>query len=258
MGFSCFLFAQETKSTREIKKQERQDRIDSLMKKEEEGALIFTKQNIFGAKLNTDGWAALFEHGKYKTLTTTNLWWLELGERKSPKEERKTVFLSNGLQVGNPFIYGKINNFYFLKVGIGQQRLIGGKGNKNGVAVSINYGAGFSAGYLKPYYLTVVDSVGNTSDIKYEESTAAIFTDPSAILGSAGFTKGFSEGEFVPGGHAKVGLRFDYGRYNKVVSAVEVGVNAEFYSKKIPIILNTPDKSFFFNAFVAIEFGGRN
>jgi len=244
-------------TAKEKSRQARQDRIDSLIKKEEEGALIFSKQYIFGAKLNTDGWAALYEHGKYKTINTTNLWWLEIGERKNPKEERKAVFLSNGLQVGNPFIYGKINNFYFLKLGVGQQRLIGGKGNKNGVAVSINYGGGISAGYLKPYYLTVSDSVGNVSDIKYGPATASIFTDPSAIIGSAGFTKGFSEGQFSPGAHAKIGLRFDYGRYNEVVSAIEVGINAEYYSKKMPIIITSSDKSFFFNAFAAIEFGGR-
>lgn len=244
-------------SSREKKKQERQDRIDSLIKKEEEGALIFSKQFLFGAKLNTDGWAAAYEHGKYKTLNTTNLWWVEIGERKNPKEERKTVFLSNGLQVGNPFVYGKINNFYFLKLGIGQQRLIGGKGNKNGVAVSLNYGGGITAGYLKPYFLTVADSIGNVSDIKYSESTASIFTDPSAIIGSAGFTKGFSEGTFSPGAHAKIGLRFDYGRYSEVVSAIEVGIYAEYYSKKMPIMISSTDKSFFFNAFIAIEFGGR-
>ena len=244
-------------TAKEKSRQARQDRIDSLIKKEEEGALIFSKQYIIGAKLNTDGWAALYEHGKYKTLNTTNLWWVEIGERKDPKEERKTVFLSNGLQVGNPFIFGKINNFYFLKLGFGQQKLIGGKGNKNGVAVSLNYGGGITAGYLKPYYITVGDSVGNISDIKYSPSTASIFTDPSVIIGSAGFTKGFSEGQFSPGAHAKIGLRFDYGRYNEVVSAIEVGINAEYYSKKMPIMVSSSDKSFFFNACAAIEFGSR-
>ena len=40
---------------------------------------------------------------------------------------------------------------------VGQQYLIGGKGNKNGVAVSAIYGGGLSLGYLKPYYLNVHD-----------------------------------------------------------------------------------------------------
>ena len=35
------------------------------------------------------------------------------------------------------------------------QKLIGGKGNKNGVAVSAIYGGGISAGLLKPYYLQI-------------------------------------------------------------------------------------------------------
>jgi len=36
-----------------------------------------------------------------------------------------------------------------------------------------------------------------------------------------------------------------------------VGVNAEYYTKKMPIMINNPDKQFFFNGYVAIEFGRR-
>jgi hypothetical protein len=247
-------------SERDKKKQERRDKINKLIKEEEEGALIYSKQSAFAFKLNTDGWGAFYEHGKYKTIKKTNLWWVEFGERKSQKEEKLTRVIGVFGLLGNPYIYGKQNNFYYLKLGLGQQLLIGGKGNKNGVAVSAVYGGGITMGYLKPYYLNVVDDENANIDIKYigaDSTTKAYFLDPSRINGASGFTKGFGEGKFVPGAYGRLAMRFDYGRFNEFLSAFEVGVNAEYYTKAMPILINNPEKRFFFNGYIAIEFGSR-
>lgn len=262
---ALFSFAQTNPSnkplTKEQKKQERQKHLNDLMKLYEEGSLVYAKQSAFGFKLNTDGWGVFYEHGKYKTITKTNLWWIEIGERKSQKEEKVTTGQDIGggfILVGNPYIFGKENNFYYLKAGVGQQYLIGGKGNKNGVAVSAIYGGGLSLGYLKPYYVNIQDpSSGTTYDIKYSDSTRTKFLDPNLITGSAGFTKGFGQGKFTPGIYGRLALRFDYGRYNEFLSALEVGINAEYYAKKMPIMVDNPAKQFFANGYIAIEFGKR-
>lgn len=256
---SVFAFSQEKKSSKEQKREERRQRINQLIREEEEGALVYSKQSAFGAKLSTDGYGIFYEHGKYKTIRQTSLWWLELGERKNPKEEKFTLTDQSGFfAVGNPYVFGKINNFYYLKLGVGQQRLIGGKGNKNGVAVTAIYGAGLSGGFLKPYYLTATDSTGgNAGDVKYSSSTDAVYRDPGVILGSAGFTKGLNEMKFTPGAHARFSLRFDYGRYNELLSAIEVGINAEYYAKDMQIMLDVPGKKFFFNSYIAVAFGKR-
>ena len=60
-----------------------------------------------------------------------------------------------------------------------------------------------------------------------------------------------------PGGFAKTALRFDFGRFNEVVSGIEVGVSAEFYSAKIPLMLYQKDKQFFYQGHIAIMFGQR-
>jgi hypothetical protein len=253
-------FAQKSPSTRQDKKNEKRQKIAELIKQEEEGALIFQKQNTFGIKLTSDGYAAFYELGRLKTTTKTNLYSLEVGEHKHPKEEKLTRGNFFGFAIGNPYVYGKINNFYYTKLGIGQQRLIGGKGNKNGVAVSANYGGGLSAGLLKPYYLDVSKaSGGGRYDVKYnnDDSTYQIFTRTSDINGASGFTKGFNEMKFVPGVFAKTALRFDYGRFNEVVSAIEVGVNVEWYSKKMPIMLLNEENQLFLNVYAAIVFGKR-
>lgn len=239
-------------------KAERREKINQLIKQEEEGALIYQKQSAFGVKFNTDAWSIFYERGKYKTITKTNLWWLELGERKHPKEEKvPTLSASQGFLIISSYIYGKQNNFYYLKAGLGQQTLIGGKGNKNGVAVSAIYGGGFSAGLLKPYYLEIQNPVTNTKEqIKYN-SNDNLFLDPTIILGKGSFGKGFNEINFVPGVHARAALRFDYGRYNEVLSAMEVGVNAEYYTKVMPILLLNKENKLFFNAYISLVFGKR-
>lgn len=240
------------------KKAERKEKINQMIKQEEEGALVYNKQGAFGFKFNTDGWGMFYERGKYKTINKTSLWWIELGEHKHPKEEKvPTISASGGFLIVSSYIYGKRNNFYNLKLGFGEQRLIGGKGNKNGVAVSAIYGGGLTAGMLKPYYIEIQNpSTNRQEQIKYDNNDN-LFLDPTIILGRGGLTKGFGEMKFVPGAHLRTALRFDYGRYNEVLSALEVGLNAEYYSKKMPILLLNPEKSFFFNAYVALTFGKR-
>jgi predicted XRE-type DNA-binding protein len=239
-------------------KNERREKINQLIKQEEEGALIYQKQISQGIHFNTDGWSIFYEKGKYKSITKTNLWWIEVGEHKHPKEERTpTASAAQGFIILSNYIYGKRNNLYEVKFGAGQQKLIGGKGNKNGVAVSAIYGGGITAGLLKPYYLQIQNpSTQRQEDIKYDNNDQ-LFLDPTVILGKGSFSKGFGEMQIVPGGHVKGALRFDYGRYNEVVSALEVGLKATYFSKKMPIMLLNDEKSLFFNAYISVTFGKR-
>jgi hypothetical protein len=42
-----------------------------------------------------------------------------------------------------------------------------------------------------------------------------------------------------------------------LISALEVGANAEFYTKKIPQMLYNKEKQLFFSVYVALLFGRR-
>ena len=243
---------------------EKNEKLNQLIKQEEEGALIFHKQNNIGIKLNTDGLGFFYEHGIYKTIKKTKIWWIELNEKKARNQKRFQPLdpstITNGnttvVTVGSSFIYGKENNFYQLKYGMGQQLLIGGKGNKNGVAVSAIYGGGVGLGLLKPYYIQVIDSLQqNVLDIKYADDNNGFLN--AEILGSSGFSKGLNEIKIIPSLHIKGALRFDYGRYREVLSALEVGLNVEYYTKKVNIMAQSEKTNLFVSAFVAIEFGKR-
>lgn len=262
------LHAQDSTSAKLSKKEEREQRKlkrISLFKPLEEGEVLQDREFSIGARLNTDGWSGFFELGYRKSRTTVNYFQFEFAEKKDPKEDKKPGALKDVDQWGfvyseKPYIYGKQNNFYQAKLGVGQLRLIGGKGNKNGVLVNAFYYGGVSIGMLKPYYLNVVDpNTGRSVQVKYGQDALydQAFKDRGSIIGGAGFGKGWGELSITPGLHAKTGLRFDWARFNEVVSALEVGVNAEYYTKNIPIMVDTDGKKFFFNAYIAFQFGKR-
>jgi hypothetical protein len=260
---SVTAFTQDSTGSRKISKNEKQEarkkQIDDIIKKEAEGQLVYSKQNTFSIKLNSNGWGLFYERGRFINVNKTFLWWAELSEIKSPKEEKNTRIDGFGFALGNPYIYGKINTVFSLRAGLGQQRLIGGKGNRNGVAVSAIYGGGLTAGLIKPYYLNVISdpSTGEISDIKYQGPGDSTFLDPFLILGGSGFGKGISEISLQPALHTRAGLRFDYGRYSELLSAIEVGVQAEYFFKELPIMAVAQNRQFVFNAYVAILFGNR-
>lgn len=251
-------------SRKEDRDQKRLKRI-SLFRPIEEGEVTYQREFSVGGRLNSDGWSGFVELGYRKDRKNVTYTQFEFAEKKNPKESKQPGKITNIDQFGfvyseKPYILGKQNNFYQAKFGIGQQRLIGGKGNKNGVLVNAIYYGGVSVGLLKPYYLNIVDpNTGQAVQVKYGENAAydAQFLNPSGIIGGAGFSKGWGELSIAPGLHAKTGLRFDWARFNEVVSALEVGVNAEYYFKDVPIMIDQPAKKFFFNSYISLQFGKR-
>ena len=258
--FCSSLQAQDSaavKSTKENKKQSKRERRNEMIRLEEEGESAFRKQSIIGFKFSSDGYGLFYERGKIKSAYKTNVIQFELNEKKHKKEEKQSR--SDGAVVfGNPFIYGKQNNFYQFKIGVGQQYMFGGKGNKNGVGVYFLYAGGISIGMLKPYYLEIETppNSGIVEQIRYTQADSALFMGPS-ILGSAGFGKGWSEVKIVPGVHAKLALRFDWGRFNNTISAAEAGFNFEYYPQDVHQMVGLEPKHTFINSYIAILFGSR-
>lgn len=253
---SLSVFAQ-VRSTKQDRKDEKRQRINQLLRLEEEGEPGYAKHGIFHFKFNTDGYGLGYEIGKTKSIFKTTIYQIELNEKKHRKEEKQSRG-SGGFVFGNPFIYGKQNYFYQLKLGIGQQRMIGGKGNKNGVGVYGIVSGGVLAGLERPYYLDIQESSnsGRVVPIKYSKADSALFMGPR-IIGGSGFGKGWNEIKFVPGIHAKTALRFDWGRFNNTISAVETGFNFELYSRKINQMVGVAPTAFFMNGYLAVLFGSR-
>lgn len=245
--------ASAQKQSKKERREQKHKRIDALIKQEEEGVVSYKKHTVFGGKLISNGYGAFIEFGRIKTVKKGLLFQFEISEYKSTKEDKRSTFTGS---YSTPYIFGKQNFFYPVKLGIQQQVLFGNKSNKNGVSITGNFGGGVSVGLLRPYY---VQLGGTNTFVKYESDSASksTFLAPSAIAGGPGLGKGWSEIEVTPGAYLKTALRFDYGSYNEVVSALEVGIVADFNSKKIPIMVHEKQKQLFFTGYVSILFGRR-
>lgn len=244
------------RSSKSEKKEARRKKINAMIRQAEEGVLIYSKQTVFGVQARTNGYGLFYEHGRMKTNRKTNIYRIDITEIKHLKENKVQNAANGFIFFGNPFIYGKINNFYQVTLGFGQQHILGQKGNKNGVAVSAVYNGGLSLGLLRPYYLEVVDQNDDIKTIKYTPADSALFLS-NAIVGSGGLGKGWGEIKVKPGVYAKTALRFDYGRFNEAVSGLEIGLSGEFCTEKIPIMARQKNQQFFFQAYIALLFGRR-
>lgn len=243
------------RSAKQSRKEEKRQKINSMIRQEEEGVLSYNKQSVFGVQVRSNGYGVFYELGRMRTPRFTNIYMVELTEiKKIPEYKDNTI--DGGF--GNTFISGKINNFYQLKFGFGQQYIFGQKGNKNGVAVMGVATGGLSLGLLRPYYLRINDD-GVERTIKYSQKDSALFVG-GATLGSGGFSKGWSELKLKPGVFVKGGLRFDFGRYNEIVQALEIGFSVDAYAQKvqllIPIADNDPNR-LYYQAHIAFLFGRR-
>ena len=222
-----------------------------MIKEEEEGVIAYRKSFAFGAKMINDGYGVFFELGRASSVKKATLFQLEMSERKAIKEDKQSNPYLNSV----PFIYGKENFVYPVKLGVQRQIVLGNKSNKNGVSVTGNYGGGLDLALLRPYYLQV--QKGNDFVyVKYNSPDSSLFLN-GPIIGGPTFGKGWSDMTVTPGLYAKTALRFDYGSYNEIISAIEIGLTGEYFSKKVPILLNSSNKSFFFSGYVSILFGKR-
>jgi hypothetical protein len=244
-------FAQ--KQSKKDRRDQKHKRIDALIKQEEEGVIAYNKHTVFGGKLINSGYGAFIEFGRAKSVKKAMLYQLEISEYKSAREEKQ----SNLYAYSTPYVFGKQNFFYPVKLGAQQQILFGNKSNKNGVSITGNFGGGLSVGLIRPYYVQLNTATGGYVKYASDTSNNSPFLNPLFISGGPGFGKGWSDLEVNPGAYLKTALRFDYGSYNEIISAIEVGIAADFYSKKFRLMVHEKPKQFFFTGYVSLLFGRR-
>ena len=212
-----------------------------------------------GLRINSDGWSVYSDIGKVKTqdikhsdmFYNVRFWQIELTEKKGPSEQKKT---SNNGSGTNSYIYGKINNFYAVKLGYGFRKMIAGKPDPGSVSIHWVNAGGVSVGILKPYYINVYS---DPTAVKYSDATKQDFLNEGLIEGSAGFSKGLGEVTVIPGFHFKSALHFDFSANKKNVIGIETGLNFEYYTSNIQLLANQDPVPYFFDIFIAAQFGRR-
>lgn len=232
-----------------------------------------SREFSLGFRLNSDGWSLYADKGYVRSnegklqdqFYNIRLFQLELSEHKDPKETKRSD--NDGSIGGNgekakAFIYGKVNNFYSAKLGYGFRKLLVGKPEPGTVSIHWLIAGGFSLGMEKPYYLDgyVLQDNGTTkvpATFKYSDDTKQSFLTPSLIKGSAGWTKGLGEMQYIPGIQAKTGLHFDFAASRRTVLAIETGISLEYYSRDIVIMADQETHPYLVNLFASFQFGRR-
>lgn len=217
-----------------------------------------------GFRVNSDGWSVFADRGTIAGSSRESdkfydvmLWQLEFSEKKHPQETKRTSISSQGGTESSPFIYGKINNFYSLKLGYGKRKMIAGKPDPGTVAVHWVYLGGLSLGVEKPYYYEAFINGGGLEAVRYTDTTEYIFSDDAQIVGSAGFTEGISEVKLLPGIHGKTGLHFDFAASRKTKLAIETGISIEVYSRAVQLMAFQDHTPYFVNMYLSIQAGKR-
>jgi hypothetical protein len=227
--------------------------------------IVYNKEYSYDFKLHTRGLALGYSRGKIKNYYTTPYYHVEIGELHHHRERKQNFdFPRSALGMSfRPFAYGKKNSLYVVRAAYGEKRYLTEKADVKGVAIGLSYELGATLGLVKPYYLDIFrfgdgSVAAQTSSEKYSTKNAAEFLDINKISGSSSFFKGWSEVGIAPGANAKIALHLDWGAFDQYVKAVDIGIMADFFGKKIPIMIVEDNRPFFVNAFVNLQLGKRN
>jgi hypothetical protein len=225
--------------------------------------IVYNQERTFNLRVATGrSLSAGVEFGKLRTYNKTKLWNLYLGELKHPKEQRQSAD-PRASRAFRPFVYGKQNSLFVLRAGWGAKRYFSEKAKQKGVAIGMSYSIGPSLGLLKPYYLALahegdINTAYRVLHQKYFEGNAHIFLDNTRILGASPFSRGIGETSFLPGGNATIAYHMDWGAFDEMVKALEIGLMVDVFAKKAPIFVsNEQNKQVFMNFFINVQFGKR-
>ena len=231
--------------------------------------VIYRNEFSVDSRIHTNGLAIAVNFGNIITYRRSKYYHIEFGYIKDPREQKQTRNLGFLFNAGSSaFKLGKQNTMFALRGGVGRKRFISDKAKRKGIAIGYNYEIGPSLAILKPYYLDLqyqVEDNGVTAielrSEKYSEANAEKFLDYSQIFGSSGFSKGLTELSLIPGAQAKAGLFFSLGAYDEYIKSIEVGLMADMYINKVPIMVeteNVSNKPYFVNLYVHLQLGKRS
>lgn len=225
--------------------------------------VLYTEEKSFTAGLHTSGLNLGYRKGNIRKYYLTNFFQFELSTLKHPKEyyqNLRTQSILHNISSSGGFVYGKQNSFFALRGGIGAKRYFSEKARRKGVAVALTYGGGMSLGVTKPYYLDIKTFDRDRYSLtptRYDGKNAAQFLDIDNIASAASFFKGFNQLGIIPGFQGHTSANFSFGEQEQFVKAIEAGIKVDVFTRKVPIMILTPNTAIFINFYLGIEFGKR-
>lgn len=213
-----------------------------------EATIIYSNQYYLGVQGLTSGFGGKFAYGKYNGYDQVNFKVVELLKLKHPKELKQPSINSNN---SRRFVYGKVNAFHALRLGLGKKKLLSDKIRKGAMAIGYSYSFGPSLGLLKPIYVEVDEAgFGQSSSERYDPEIHI----PGEFNPSS-FFRGVFETKIEPGAFLNCSVLFEFSNEKDGIQQFEVGGSLDAYVRKIPIIGGAEEKRFYVNLFLAYSIG---
>lgn len=219
----------------------------------EDKPVLMKNEATGGLNFHTSGWGIQFRRSSNITGYKKLMFEGDFVSMKHPKEIKS---VNQAFDNARSYVYGKQYAMSIFRAGIGRQKTLFSKGDRNGVEIRLVYSGGLSLGILKPVYLNILKPTGTFGEfvvVTERYDPLKHFTDN--IYGRAPFTEGFGKLSARPGGYAKFGFNFEYAPFFEDVKALEIGVIADFYPKEIPIMAFTENKQIFLTFYLTIMYG---
>ena len=190
--------------------------------------ILFNRIRTISVVATNLGYGIRYKTGKRLSIFKTRLWEFEGVYMYSYKQVR---LLNPYYPYAKKYVYGKLNDVFFLRAGISWKKQLNQKPYSGGVEIRFTYGTGVTLSLAKPYYLYVI-YYHEISPGQYTYETRTEKFNPANnswddIYGRAPFTKGFGEITFHPGFYGKIGLNFEFGKVQTKVKALEIGATLD-------------------------------
>lgn len=214
--------------------------------------LIYDRHQSYGMHIHNLGWGLETRWGWYQGVRKSTFFDLNISHLKNPKEYK----MSSGYQGSRSYVYGKLNDFWTLRAGVGVHRQMFEPNDWNGIDVGYQLSCGMSLGLLKPQYLIILKFGPTPDDVveveeKYNPSQHFI----ENIKGNGSFFSGLNELKPYTGAYLKAGMTFDVSQYEDEIRIFEVGATADLFPVKIPILYGEQNRRFYLAFYFAFRFG---
>ena len=213
--------------------------------------VLYRNEDGFGIFAHSRGFGINYMRSKHITGTRKRMFEIEALNMHHPKELKISTNTDNSKR----FKYGKLNNIFLLRAGVGYQTTIFKRADRKSIEIRTAYFLGANITFAKPYYVLVYRESINGP--KYQES---VKYDPDkltldSISGRGPLIDGLGELKIYPGLYAKANISFEYAPYSNKVKAIETGIIFDFYPKALPIMARNPAENFVITVYVGFVFG---
>lgn len=202
---------------------------------------FYRNEQTLALEANSQGWGFGFRYGQRLDGFSKRLYDVSFITARHARE----VKLAG--EAGR-FVYGKLNSMYSLQASAGKLKEHFGKFDRGGVAIRSVVQAGACLAIIKPYYYIVYNHAGKKVPAQYS-------ADNTDIFAKAPYFYAIEKTHFLPGICARASASFEFGRTDKYIKALELGITGHVYPQKIQLMATEDNHFWFVNVFAAYRIG---